>query len=120
MVPTPVAAPGLEVVDVVVMLAGGNLPPIGTHSAAPAALHRLQLIDSLAWASRVPTGEVLLVRAAWDRVVPPPATDALWEAFGQPPVKVYPSGNYSFALFLPLTLDQAVSRARARCPASTP
>jgi len=73
------------------------------------------LVDPLAWAPRLPKSQVLMIRAIWDQVIPPPATHALWDALGRPEIHAYPSGHYSFGIFLPRAMDRALEKANAWC-----
>ena len=127
----PVAALELEVDGVVAMLAGGDLSWIAAHSKEPAlralrlddrsseelrrAVVELTAVDPLYWAAGIEPSRVLLVRALFDQVIPVPASRALRAAMGLPREKVYPSGHYSFGLFLPLATRSAIDHAEALC-----
>jgi hypothetical protein len=56
-----------------------------------------------------------MIRAIWDQVIPPPATHALWDALGEPEIHAYPSGHYSFGIFLPSAMDRALEKADTWC-----
>ena len=127
----PVAALEENLDGVISMLAGGGLPWIAEHSkepmlqdspsrsskqsAAPTATRAASLVDPLAWAPRLRKSHILMIRAIWDEVIPPPATHALWGALGQPEIHAYPSGHYSFGVFLPRAVDRALEKADAWC-----
>lgn len=127
----PVAALEPRVDGVVAMLAGGDLPWIAAHSNEPAlrilrledrtredladAIARIAVVEPLFWAARIDPSRVLLVRALFDQVIPAPASRVLRTALGLPREKIYPSGHYSFALFLPLALRSAIDHAETLC-----
>ena len=131
MVAIPVAALEGDIDGVVSMLAGGGMGWIVDHSkepliqpspiprgeapSAPAEAQAAALVDPLTWAPRLRKDRVLMIRAVWDQVIPPPATHALWDALGQPEIHAYPSGHYSFGVFLPHAVDRALERADAWC-----
>jgi hypothetical protein len=64
---------------------------------------------------RLPARQSLLVRALWDDVVAPEATDALAVVLGHPPEHAYPSGHESFRSFLPLAVWRALGFVREAC-----
>lgn len=72
-------------------------------------------VDPLAWAAHVVPRPVLMLTARWDRVVPAVSSSALWEALGRPTRRVFPSGHYSFAAFLPFAVDDAIAHAADAC-----
>jgi hypothetical protein len=127
----PVTALEEDLDGVVTILAGGGLAWVAEHSKEPllrdhgsapkeeaagsAALGAVSPADPLAWAPRVPKSRVLMIRAIWDQVIPPQATRALWEALGRPEIHAYPSGHYSFGIFLPHAIDRALEKANAWC-----
>jgi fermentation-respiration switch protein FrsA (DUF1100 family) len=129
MVAIPVAALEEEIDGVVSMLAGGGMSWIVDHSkepliqpsspapgeVPPALAEAAALVDPLTWAPRLRKGRVLMIRAVWDQVIPPPATHALWEALGQPEIHAYPSGHYSFGIFLARAVDRALEKADTWC-----
>jgi hypothetical protein len=127
----PVAALEEDLDGVITMLAGGGLGWIADHSKepllqdSPSALREESVaptepdaaawFDPLSWAPRLQGRRVLMIRAIWDQVIPPPATHALWDALGQPEIHAYPSGHYSFGVFLPRAMDRAVEKADDWC-----
>jgi hypothetical protein len=127
----PVAALEKDLDGVITILAGGGLTWIAEHSkepllqdsttpsvegsTSPFTTREASLVDPLAWAPRLPKSQVLMIRAIWDQVIPPPATHALWDALGQPEIHAYPSGHYSFGIFLPRAMDRALEKADAWC-----
>jgi dienelactone hydrolase len=129
MVAIPVAALEEDIDGVVSMLAGGGMGWIVDHSkepliqpspaavgeAPPALAEAAALVDPLTWAPRLRKGRVLMIRGVWDQVIPPPATHALWDALGRPEIHAYPSGHYSFGIFLPRAVDRALEKADALC-----
>jgi dienelactone hydrolase len=58
-------------------------------------------VDPLTYASRSDPKYTLMVNARFDRVVPPPCSEKLWEALGRPLWIRIPTGHDSSALFLP-------------------
>lgn len=56
-------------------------------------------VDPLTYAPGIPTENVLLISARFDRVVRPQYTETLWEAFGRPRWIRVPSGHYQIAPF---------------------
>jgi pimeloyl-ACP methyl ester carboxylesterase len=58
-------------------------------------------IDPLAYAPRMDPRNILMVNARFDKVIPPPCSEKLWEVLGRPPWIRIPTGHYSAALFLP-------------------
>jgi hypothetical protein len=95
------------------------IQPSPTHpDEVPASLAEAEaaaLVDPLTWAPRLRKSRVLMIRAVWDQVIPPPATHALWDALGHPEIHAYPSGHYSFGIFLPHAVDRALEKADAWC-----
>jgi len=132
----PVAALEEDLDGVISILAGGGLGWIAEHSkepllqdptmpsqegsASPATTTEASLVDPLAWAPRLSKSRALMIRAIWDQVIPPPATHALWDALGQPEIHAYPSGHYSFGIFLPHAVDRALEKADAWCREISP
>jgi fermentation-respiration switch protein FrsA (DUF1100 family) len=131
MVAIPVAALEGDIDGTVSMLAGGGMSWIVDHSKepliqpsatrlgeappTPAEAEAAALVDPLTWAFRLRGSRLLMIRAIWDQVIPPPATHVLWDALGQPEIHAYPSGHYSFGIFLPDAVDRAVEKANAWC-----
>jgi dienelactone hydrolase len=58
-------------------------------------------VDPLTYASRSDPKYILMVNARFDRVVPPPCPEKLWEALGRPLWIRIPTGHDSSALLLP-------------------
>lgn len=54
----------------------------------------LRPMDPVTWAARVPKERVLMVNMKEDEVVPRACTEALWKAYGEPPIRWYPGGHY--------------------------
>jgi fermentation-respiration switch protein FrsA (DUF1100 family) len=131
MVAIPVAALEGDIDGTVSMLAGGGVRWIVDHSKEPliqpspthpgdvppslAEAEAAALVDPLTWAPRLRKSRVLMIRAVWDQVIPPPATHALWDALRHPEIHAYPSGHYSFGIFLPHAVDRALEKADAWC-----
>jgi cephalosporin-C deacetylase-like acetyl esterase len=127
----PVAALEEDLDGVITMLAGGGLSWIADHSKetllqdSASALREgsvastepdaVAWVDPLSWAPRLRGDRVLMIRAIWDQVIPPPATHAFWDALGKPEIHAYPSGHYSFGVFLPRAMDRAVEKANDWC-----
>lgn len=124
-----VAADDGAVDALALMLAGGNLRSIALESAeprlaqwaatgselAPDLGRRLAKLDPASRAGSIERSSVLLVRAAWDRVIPAEATADLWRRLGRPRLQAYPAGHNSFAIFLPWALDGVLAHSTRRC-----
>ena len=121
----PVAAMEPSVDGLISFLGGGNLAWIGQRSDEPririsrkfptesgAALPDL---DPLAWAPRLGRRPVLLVAARFDRVIPPGSSTALGAALGNARSHWYPSGHYSFGIFLPAAASLAIDHVTQTC-----
>jgi pimeloyl-ACP methyl ester carboxylesterase len=78
---------------------------------------RLSLVDPATWASRIEPTRVLLMRARWDRIVSPDASQRLRAALGNPEQHVFPSGHSSFELFVPIAARSALAHVESRCAA---
>ena len=133
MAAVPVSALEPHVAATVILLGGADLEWIATHTAEKRIAElrwgelsaddrsKLQplatLVDPLSWGSRIPTREVLLLRARWDRVVPWAAGDALWRVLGRPESHTYWTGHYSFAAMLPQAITRSLRHAHTPCPA---
>lgn len=123
----PVAA--LEHVDAIVtMLGGGDADWVLQHSPDPriAALRddltagkELALVEPLAWAARVPFGSHLLIRARWDRTIPPLSSTALRDAIAGTQEIVVSTGHRSFALALPGAIGAAIHHVQEICSSAS-
>ncbi|MEW6490611.1 MAG: hypothetical protein AB1578_22200, partial [Thermodesulfobacteriota bacterium] len=61
----------------------------------------LRFVEPLSYAPGLDPERVLLVNAAFDRVIARPHTLALWKAAGKPRLYLVPSGHYTAIAFLP-------------------
>ncbi|MBI4663735.1 MAG: alpha/beta hydrolase [Verrucomicrobia bacterium] len=110
-------------------LVGGNLPYILAHSTEKGIvkirdsllgehngsvrefeeqLRQAITLDPNAVAPYIDAREVLLVLAAYDKVVPVEKGWELWEKMGKPEAIVLPSGHYTAAVFLPYIQREAL------------
>lgn len=55
----------------------------------------MQTVDPATYGDRIHGRKVLMINARQDEVIPRVATDALWTAFGQPPIVWYQAGHYT-------------------------
>lgn len=74
---------------------------IGLEHFQEEATRILVPIDPLTYAPRVHPRNILMVNARFDRVIPSPCSEKLWEALGRPLWIRIPTGHYSSALLLP-------------------
>jgi dienelactone hydrolase len=74
---------------------------IGLEQFREEATRILVPVDPLAYAPGGDPRNILMVNARFDRVIPPPCSEKLWEALGRPLWIRIPTGHYSAALFLP-------------------
>lgn len=58
-------------------------------------------VDPLTYAPRGNPRDILMVNAQFDRVIPSPCSEKMWEALGRPLWIRIPTGHYSAALLLP-------------------
>lgn len=113
-----------HVTGVVPILAGGDLPWLLEHSeeellrgmrSETVDPDSLRFVDPLTWAARLNPDRVMLLNARWDRVVPREAADRLWDGLRNPERHFFPSGHYSFRVFLPAAMDLVIDRTLAWC-----
>jgi hypothetical protein len=57
-------------------------------------------VDPLTYAKPLPGRKILMLNASHDEVVPPPCTEALWHAFGEPEIVWWDAGHYTAARFI--------------------
>jgi dienelactone hydrolase len=57
-------------------------------------------VDPITYAKPVPGRKILMLNASHDEVVPPACTQALWRAYGEPPIVWWNAGHYSAARYL--------------------
>ncbi|MEX2114205.1 MAG: alpha/beta hydrolase family protein [Pirellulales bacterium] len=57
-------------------------------------------VDPITYARPVPGRKILMLNARHDEVVPPGCTEALWRAYGEPPIIWWNAGHYSAARYL--------------------
>ena len=55
----------------------------------------METVDPATYGDRIHGRKVLMINAQHDEVIPRVATDALWTAFGQPPIVWYQAGHYT-------------------------
>ncbi|MBI3610228.1 MAG: dienelactone hydrolase family protein [Nitrospirae bacterium] len=60
---------------------------------------RLRNVDPLTYAARLDPGRILMINAYFDQVIKRRYGKALWEAAGEPPMVMLPTGHYSAATF---------------------
>jgi dienelactone hydrolase len=60
---------------------------------------RLRNVDPLTYANRLDPGRILMIDAYFDHVIKRRFGTALWEAAGEPPMVMLPTGHYTAALF---------------------
>jgi hypothetical protein len=104
---TMLAGSGAEMASAVNRLSGRDgtsLPSIGTG-----------LLDLPRGSMRLSRERTLVVRALYDELIPPRATDALVRALGRPTEHAYPSGHASFRAFLPLAVWRALGFIERAC-----
>ena len=56
----------------------------------------LRPVDPLTWADRLHDRRILMLNAKDDQIIPRSCTNKLWLALGQPPIRWYEGGHYSF------------------------
>ena len=77
----------------------------GTKAMVAAALAP---IDPITCAGNLRERKVLMVAGKRDEIVPPRATEALWQAAGKPPIIWYDCTHYGAALYFGTILNQVV------------
>ena len=92
---------------------------VGDH-AITAELEQFLTHEPLRFAPAVPTGEVLMVQATLDTVVPARHHDLLWEALGRPARYAVPLGHYSAVLAIDAIVDRVAAHFDALRPAAPP
>lgn len=113
----------------VLMLAGGGLPDIAATAEQAGLIELLHgtdagdqpvsfaSVDPLAHATRLDSDRVLLIHAAFDRVMAPRATEALARRLPGATRIWFPTGHRSFALAFPFALRAASEHADRFCDA---
>jgi hypothetical protein len=86
------------------------------QALSPAEHERIAAVDPAARAHGLGAEHILLVRAAWDEVMPDGAFTALRDALGRPDEHTYPTGHESFRYALPLAAARALAWADQHCP----
>ena len=99
------------------VLAGGDIALVLWESTEPHAvdarrrwiaaggtrdslLSMLKTVDPATYGNCVQGRKILMLNASHDEVIPKKCTDALWQAFGKPPILWYNAGHYSAAFHL--------------------
>jgi hypothetical protein len=113
------------------MLGGGGLdglapalePYVGPQASALAisgSVDEIALVEPLHFAPHVDPERVVLMRAIWDPLIPTASADRLRSALGMPTEYAFPSGHFSFALFLPIAMRLVDRHAAAWCSTTAP
>ncbi len=68
----------------------------------------LRPVDPVTYARPLPGRRILMLNARHDEVVPRACTEALWHAFGEPPIIWWNAGHYSAARYMFDGVAQAV------------
>ena len=79
----------------------------------PADLEELKSIDPITYANNNRPRRVLMVQAARDSVIPPAASEALWEALGRPPIQWIDTNHIALNLALVSSMRAAYSFLQA-------
>ena len=118
---------------VCLLLAGGSMGEVAWTSSAMAELRKqwteqggtkeslfaiLKPVDPLTYAKPVAGRKILMLNASHDEVVPPPCTEALWHAFGEPEIIWWDAGHYTAARFIVTGMSKVVGFFQV--PGSTP
>lgn len=124
----PTAALESDVRSVVSILGGGGLEQIAMRSSEPRIQHlrrlatpeangalRLQALDPLSWSAEIGDRSVLLIDAYFDSVVPRSSSASLELALKNSKRVSFPTGHYSFAVFLPVAVSRAIDHIRENC-----
>lgn len=77
-----------------------NVAEKGIENAPPPLLS--YLTDPVTFASRLRNRPMMLVNARWDERIPRQTTIDMWEAFGRPPIRWFPSTHSTIWAFYPL------------------
>ncbi len=67
----------------------------------------MRTVDPAAYGDNVKNRKILMLNASHDEVIPPVCTEALWQAFGKPPIVWWDAGHYTAARFIFEGLDKA-------------
>ncbi len=73
---------------------------IGLEQFHREATWKLAAIDPLSYASRADQKRILMINARFDKIVPSPCSEKLWNAMGRPMWIHIPTGHDSSALFI--------------------
>ena len=110
----------------VLLLGGGGLDEmIGSFKESQELLDHLGVskeqlgavfkdVDPLTFAERVHPADVLMVNGLKDKIVPPAATNKLWNAYGRPQIKWYDVNHYGLVNHLPEVLQLTLDHLRSR------
>ena len=66
----------------------------------------MRTVDPAVYGKHVRGRKILMLNARQDEVVPPDCTEALWQAFGKPPIVWWNAGHFTAARFIFEGLDQ--------------
>jgi hypothetical protein len=66
----------------------------------------MRTVDPAAYGSNVRGRRVLMLNARQDELIPPVCSEALWEAFGKPPIVWWNAGHYTSIRYLFDGLDK--------------
>ena len=67
----------------------------------------MRTVDPAAYGENVRDRKILMLNARHDEVIPPACTEALWLAFGKPPIIWWDAGHYTAARYIFEGLDKA-------------
>lgn len=110
----------------VLLLGGGGLDEmIGSFKESKELLDHLGVtpdqlgavfkdVDPLTFAERVHPADILMINGLKDKIVPPAATNKLWNAYGRPQIKWYDVNHYGLVGHLPEVLQMTLDHVRSR------
>jgi dienelactone hydrolase len=70
---------------------------------------RLHSVDPLTYANRLDPNRILMINGYFDHVIKRRYSKALWEAAGEPPWVMLPTGHYAAALFFHYAQERALA-----------
>ncbi|QGJ70224.1 Abhydrolase domain-containing 18 [Planctomycetales bacterium 10988] len=66
----------------------------------------LKTVDPVTYAANLKGRKVIMLNARYDEIIPPPCTEALWQAAGKPPIEWWPTGHITAGLYMFQALDR--------------
>lgn len=73
---------------------------------------RIAIVDPITRAENLKDRQVLIIAAKQDEIVPPKATERLWEALGKPKIVWYDAGHYTAVVYIVPALQHVIQHIK--------